>query len=86
MTGAVVYLSCALAALGCATLLLRGYSRTRARLLLWSGICFTLLTLNNALIVVDYVVWPKMDLSLVRHLTALAGIACMLWGLIWESR
>lgn len=86
MTGAVVYLSCALAALGCAILLLRGYSRNRARLLLWSGICFTLLTLNNALIVVDYVVWPKMDLSLVRHLTALAGIACMLWGLIWESR
>jgi hypothetical protein len=83
---ALVYLSCALAALGCAILLLRGYARTNARLLLWSGICFTLLTLNNALVMVDGFVLPKVDLSIVRHLTALAGIACMLWGLIWESR
>jgi hypothetical protein len=83
---ALVYLSCALAALGCAILLLRGYGRTKARLLLWSGICFTLLTLNNALVMVDGLVLPKVDLSIVRHLTALAGIACMLWGLVWESR
>jgi hypothetical protein len=83
---ALVYLSCALAALGCAILLLRGYSRTKARLLLWCGICFALLTLNNALVMVDSLVLPKVDLSIVRQLTALAGIACMLWGLVWESR
>lgn len=86
MTAIVVYLACALAALGCAVLLLRGYFRTNARLLLWSGICFALLTLNNILVMVDGFVFPRVDLSIVRHLAALAGIACMLWGLIWESR
>ena len=86
MTAALVYLACALAALGCAVLLLRGYSRTNAPLLLWSGICFALLTLNNVLVMVDGLVLPKVDLSIVRNLTALSGIACMLWGLVWESR
>lgn len=86
MTAALVYFSCALAAFACALLLLRGYARTKAALLLWSGICFGLLTLNNVLVMVDSLVLPEVDLSIVRHLTALAGIACMLWGLIWESR
>lgn len=86
MTAALVYLACALAALGCAVLLLRGYARTKARLLLWSGICFALLTVNNALVMVDGFVLPRIDLSILRHLAALLGIACMLWGLIWESR
>lgn len=86
MTAALVYLSCALAALGCAVLLLRGYARTKARFLLWSGVCFSLLTLNNALVMVDGVVLPDVDLSIVRHLTALAGISCLLWGLVWEAR
>jgi hypothetical protein len=84
--GPVVYFSCAVAALCCAALLLRAYRRTRTRLLLWSGICFSLLTLNNALIAVDLFVFPQIDLYLARNLVALAGIACMLWGLIWESR
>jgi hypothetical protein len=83
---ALVYLSCALAALGCAILLLRGYGRTKARLLLWSGVCFSLLTLNNTLVMIDGLVFPTVDLSIVRQLTALAGISCMLWGLVWESR
>ena len=33
----VVYLLCFLASVLCALLLLRGYQRSRARLLLWSG-------------------------------------------------
>lgn len=86
MIASLVYLCCALAAFGCAVLLLRSYARTKARLLLWSGVCFALLALNNAFIMVDGVVFPEVDLSIVRHLTALAGIACMLWGLIWDSR
>jgi hypothetical protein len=86
MTAALVYLSCALAALGCAVLLLRGYARTKARLLLWTGICFALLTLNNTLVMIDGFVFPEVDLSVVRNLAALAGVGCMLWGLIWEAR
>ena len=49
---------CTLTALACAVLLLRAYARSRFRLLLWSGLCFAGLTLNNALLVLDRVVLP----------------------------
>lgn len=84
--GVVVYFSCALAALGCAVLLLRAYRRTKTRLLLWSAVCFTFLTLNNMLIAVDLIALPEVNLLILRNLAALAGIACMLWGLIWDTR
>ena len=47
----LVYVLCALTSIACAVLLLRGYFRTRVRLLLWSGLCFVGLALNNALLV-----------------------------------
>ncbi|HSE87199.1 MAG TPA: DUF5985 family protein [Candidatus Binatia bacterium] len=37
----------------CTWLLWRAYYRSRYRLLLWGGLCFFGLTLNNALLVVD---------------------------------
>lgn len=80
---AVVYVSCALTSLACAVLLLRGYARTRARLLLWSGLCFVGLFLNNALLVLSTRV--TQDLTVVRTLPAVIGVALLLYGLIWES-
>jgi hypothetical protein len=84
--GSIVYLLCAAAALGCAVLLLRAYRRVGARLLLWSGICFGCLTLNNALVAVDIVLLPAVDLFVVRNLSALAGIVALLYGLVMEAR
>ena len=84
--GALVYGLCATAALGCAALLLRGYRRTRLRLLLWSGLCFALLTVNNALVTIDLAVLPGTDLFLFRNLTALSGVGMLLFGLVWENR
>ena len=84
--GSVVYLLCAAAALGCAVLLLRAYRKVGARLLLWSGICFACLTLNNALVAVDIVLLPDVDLFAVRNLSALAGIVALLYGLVMEAR
>jgi hypothetical protein len=84
--GSIVYLLCAAAALGCAVLLLRAYRRVGARLLLWSGICFGFLTLNNALVAVDIVLLPGVDLFVVRNLSALAGIVALLYGLVMEAR
>lgn len=81
-----VYLACAFAAFGCALLLLRAYRVSGARLLLWSGICFGLLTLNNLFILVDLELVSSLDLSVVRNAIALAGVACLLWGLIWDAR
>jgi hypothetical protein len=81
-----VYVLCAGAALGCAVLLLRAYRRSRVRLLLWSGICFSFLTVSNALIAIDLIAFPEVSLFLLRNLTTLAGMGFLLWGLIWDSR
>ena len=81
----LVYVLCALTSLACAVLLLRGFFRTRVRLLLWSGLCFVGLALNNALLVVDENTLVT-DLSNLRTLPALAGVALLVYGLIWDSR
>lgn len=83
---ALIYALCAGAALFCAILLLRGFARTRTRLLLWSAVCFLGLTVNNVLVIVDLVVLPDVSLFLLRNVTALVAVSCLLVGLIWEGR
>ena len=82
----LVYVLCALTSTACAVLLLRGYARSRFRLLLWSGLCFAGLALNNVLLVVDKRVVQDIDLSVWRTLPALAGIALLLYGFVWDTR
>jgi hypothetical protein len=82
----LVYALCALTSLACAVLLLRGYARNGVRLLLWSGLCFAGLALNNTILLVDMRVVPDIDLSVWRTLPALAGIVILLYGLVWETR
>lgn len=83
--GLVVYVLCALTSLTCAVLLLRGYARTRQRLLLWSGLCFCGLGLNNVLLVVDTRFVPETDLSLARTLPALIGVSLLLYGFVFDT-
>ena len=52
MTGLIVYGLCVITSAMCAWLLLRGYARSRVPLLMWSGLCFVGLTLNNLLLFV----------------------------------
>jgi hypothetical protein len=85
MFAILVYVLCAATSGFCAVLLLRGYAKSRARLLFWSGLCFTGLALNNLLLVVDVHV-PAVDLSLWRTVPALAGISLLVYGLVWETR
>ncbi|MBV8518339.1 MAG: hypothetical protein JO197_13155 [Acidobacteria bacterium] len=84
--GSVVYALCALTSVGCAWLLLRAHQRNHVRLLLWSGLCFVGLALNNILLFIDVRVMPDVDLSLWRTLPAVAGILLLLYGLVWETR
>lgn len=84
MEGAV-YLLCAATALACAALLMRGYHRTRTRLLLWCGLCFLMLCAENVVLFVDLVVVPDVDLVRVRRALALAGVSVLLFGLVWDS-
>lgn len=81
-----VYVLCALTSLACALLLLRGYRRSGARLLLWGGLCFTALTVNNVLVFVDLMLVPQVDLFTWRNAAALAGMGILVWGLIWDAR
>jgi len=80
-----IYALCFLTSLSCALLLLRGYRGSGARLLLWSGLCFAGLALNNALLFLDEVVLTEVDLFQVRNMPALAGLMLLLYGLIWEA-
>ena len=80
-----IYTLCTLTALACAWLLLRGYLRTRFRLLLWSGLCFLGLTANNVLLVLDKLVLPDVDLSTWRLLVALVAVLLLVTGLVMES-
>jgi hypothetical protein len=82
----VVYVLCAVTSCLCAVLLARGYLASRSRLLLWSALCFCFLGVNNLLLVADKVIVTGSDLQLARTLTALAGVAVLLYGLIWEAR
>jgi hypothetical protein len=84
---AAVYVLCALTSLACAVLLLRGFRSRGVRLLLWSGLAFIGLAFGNVMLVVDRVlVGPAMDLSLWRSLPVLAGLAVLIYGLVWDAR
>jgi hypothetical protein len=82
---AIIYSLCSLTALACAYLLLQAYRRGGYRLLLWSGLCFAGLTINNLLLVVDKLILPDVDLSLWRNATVLLSMVVLLYGLIWDT-
>lgn len=81
-----VYVLCTFTSAACAGLLFRAFREKRARMLLWSGICFAGLFVNNLLLLVDLVFVPSVDLSVPRAAVAVLSVMMMLFGLIWESR
>lgn len=81
-----IYLLCALTSLTCAVLLLRGYWRSRVRLLLWSSAGFVCFALANSVLFIDLVLTPpELDLSLIRSSIMLFGLLLLLYGLIWDT-
>ena len=90
---AIVYLLCTLTSSVCAVLLLRVYRRTRARagasaparLLLWSGLSFCVMAINNGLVLADLVLFPSIDLALFRGATFFLATALLLYGLVWDN-
>jgi hypothetical protein len=81
----IVYFLCFATSAGCGWLLVRSYRRTRSALLLWTASCFVLFGLNNLLLVLDLVFLPdSIDLRPARLATALAALATLLYGFIWE--
>jgi hypothetical protein len=83
MMSAVIYFLCALTSLACLVLLWRSYRATGTGLLFWSALCFLFLALNNALLFLDKLVLPHLDLSMWRLGAALLAVLLLLFGLIW---
>ena len=80
----LIYALCAATALLCAGLLLRGYAQTRSRSLLWSGLCFAGLTLNNMLLILDRLVFTWVDMSMWRLSIALVATLLLVIGLLMD--
>ncbi len=81
----LIYSLCALTAFACACLLLHAYRRSQYRLLLWSGLCFVGLTLNNVLLIADKLIFPTVDLAPARMTSAFVAMAILIYGLVWDS-
>ena len=82
---AAVYLLGMFVALLCGILLARGYRQSRHRLLLWTSICFSGLALSNALVFIDLILLPDVDLHLLRRAVAGVSMLLLLYGLVWDS-
>lgn len=81
-----VYILCAITSGACTWLLWRSYRATRTQLLLWSALCFFGLAINNALLFTDLVILShSIDLSPLRHMTALLSLIVLVYGLITET-
>ena len=74
-----------LTSISCTVFLLRAYAAKGLRLLLWSGLCFVFLSINNVLLFLDVVIFPDVDLRPYRLLAALIGLLFLLYGFIWEA-
>lgn len=82
----VLFLLAIVTSLACMVLLFRGYMRSGLRILMWSGLCFVCLSINNILLFIDLVLLPtNIDLRMFRHGTALAGMLFLIYGFIRES-
>lgn len=88
-----VYILCAVTSILCSVLLLRGWLKSRSRLLFWSSLCFAGLALNNVLLFVDLVLTAGttislggVELPLIRNVVALVAVFVLVFGLVWECR
>jgi hypothetical protein len=81
----LVFLLCALTSFACTGMLLRAYLRSRARLLMWSALCFAGLTVNNVLLVLDRLVFTSVDLSTWRLVIALLAVLLLVTGQVLED-
>ena len=81
-----IYILCCGLSLACTVMLYRAYKKGPSVLLLWSSACFAMLALNNALLVVDLVVFPDLDFHgwFWRNMLSAGAGSVLLFGLIWE--
>lgn len=80
-----VFVLCAVASIGCAWLLWRGWTSSRAQLLLWAALSFGFFAVNNLMLVIDEIVLPDSDLGWTRDTASFFAVAVLLFGLVWPQ-
>ena len=81
----LIYGLCTLLATVIAVMLWRQHRRSPSRMIYWTALCFSGLALSNLLLVLDKLVFPDMDLRLLRHSVSLLSIGLLLFGLVYEE-
>lgn len=81
-----LYIFTTLTTLLCAFLLLRAYFNVRKPLLLWSGLCFAVLTVSYFLVWADLVLVPESEWYTYRLMSTAIAMSLLMVGLVWESR
>jgi len=76
-----VYALCALTSLTCFGLLFRKHRRSPSRMALRSSIAFLFFAVANAILFVDLIVLPQIDLKVWRNLVNLMGGLILLFAL-----
>ncbi len=80
-----IYVLCALLSAICAGLLLRQHRQAATQLTFWSGVGFAGLAVSNALLVIDMMIMPGVDLAIWRSGLALVALVGMLFGFIMQA-
>jgi len=81
----IIYLLCTLTSFACSYMLLRNYFSIQSKILLWSGLCFVGLFVNNLFLIIDALTGPGVDLLTVRLALSFISLLFLLFGLIWED-
>jgi hypothetical protein len=80
-----IYVLCGLLSAACAALLLRQHRQSATPLTFWSGVGFAGLAASNALLVLDLVILPTLDLAIWRSGIALVAVLAILFGFIMQT-
>jgi hypothetical protein len=80
-----VYILCTLTSSLVAALLLREHWRTASRLLFWGAMSFISMTVSNALVILDLVILPDVDLALLRSATFCLATGLFLVGIMKDT-
>lgn len=80
----LVFVLCTLTSLACGALLFRGYRRSRARLLMWSALCFLGMAVHNGLRLLDVLRHAPAERAWLSSLPALVGVLLLIYGLIYD--
>jgi hypothetical protein len=81
----LIYGLCTILSLAIAVMLWRQHRRSPSRMIYWTALCFTGLALSNLVLVVDKLVFPDLDLRVLRHSISLLSIGLLLFGLVYED-